>query len=52
VLDEAGRLPEITGGSLDALLVNLGSRMRGQIGGRKRMGKIIVISTAEYDPEL
>ena len=52
MLDEAGRLPEITGGSLDALLVNLGSRMRGQIGGRKRKGKMIVVSTAEYGPEL
>ena len=52
MLDEAGRLAEITGGSLDALLVNLGSRMRGQIGGCKRMGKMIVMSTAEYDPEL
>ena len=52
MLDEAGRLAEITGGSLDALLANLGSRMRGQIGGRKRMGKMIVLSTAEYDPEL
>ena len=26
--------------------------MRGQIGGRTRMGKLIVMSTAEYDPEL
>ncbi len=52
IVDEAGKLNEVAHTSLNELLINLGSRMRGQIGGRKRLGKLIVMSTAEYDPEL
>lgn len=52
IVDEAGKLNEVAHTDLDELLVNLGSRMRGQIGGRRRLGKLIVMSTADYDPEL
>jgi len=52
VVDEAGKLGEVARTDLDELLINLGSRMRGQVGGRKRLGKMIVMSTADYDPEL
>jgi len=46
VIDEAGKLSEL-GVDLDELLVNLGSRLRGQVGGRKRLGKLIVMGTAD-----
>jgi hypothetical protein len=51
VIDEAGKLSEM-GVDLDELTINLGSRMRGQIGGRVRMGKLIVMGTADYEPAL
>jgi hypothetical protein len=51
VIDEAGKLSEM-GVDLDELTINLGSRMRGQIGGRARMGKLIVMGTADYEPSL
>jgi len=51
VIDEAGKLSEL-GVDLDELLVNLGSRLRGQVGGRIRMGKLIVMGTADYEPSL
>ncbi|NIV30498.1 MAG: hypothetical protein GWN58_13670 [Anaerolineae bacterium] len=51
VIDEAGKLSD-SGIDLDELTINLGSRMRGQIGGRPRMGKLIVMGTADYEPAL
>jgi len=51
VVDEAGKLSAM-GVDLDELMINLGSRMRGQIGGRVRMGKLIVMGTADYEPSL
>jgi hypothetical protein len=51
VIDEAGKLGEM-GVDLDELTINLGSRMRGQVGGRVRMGKLIVMGTADYEPSL
>lgn len=52
VIDEAGKLETVAHTNLDDLLVNLGSRMRGVVSGRTRMGKLIVMSTADYCPEL
>lgn len=51
-VDEAGLLEGLTGGTLDELLVNVGSRVRGISRGRVRLGKIIVMSNADYDPEM
>jgi hypothetical protein len=46
-VDQAGQLDE-----LDELVMNLGSRLRGQIGGRERMGKLILLANAYYNPAL
>ena len=51
-IDEAGLLEELTGEGLDDLLVSLGSRVRGAGRGRARLGKIIVMSNADYNPEV
>lgn len=51
-VDEAGLLEELTGDTLDDLLVNVGSRVRGVSRGRVRLGKIIIMSNADYHPEM
>ena len=47
VVDEAGQLQD-----LDELLMNLGSRLRGMVRGRERFGKMVIMSNADYNPEL
>lgn len=37
---------------LNELVGNIGSRLRGQTGGRARLGKMILMSNADYNPEL
>jgi len=37
---------------LEELIINLGTRLRGQTGGRQRLGKLVVMSNADYDPAL
>jgi hypothetical protein len=51
-VDEAGLIEELTGESLDDLLINVGSRVRGVSRGRARLGKIIVMGNADYHPDL
>jgi len=52
VIDEAGKLSITAGTDLDELIMNLGSRLRGISGTRERMGRLIVLSNADYDPAL
>jgi len=47
VIDEAGKLDD-----LDTLLMNLGSRTRGVVGARARLGRLIVMANADYNPQL
>jgi len=52
VIDEAGKLSITAGTDLDALIMNLGSRLRGISGSRERMSRLLVLSNADYDPAL
>lgn len=52
VVDEADKLMQIARTDLDELLSHLGTRLRGQVGGRVRIGKLIVMANAGYEPTL
>lgn len=51
VIDEAGKMEEL-GIDLNELIMNLGSRTRGSVQGRPRLGKLIVLSNADPCPAL
>jgi len=51
VVDEADKM-HLAHTDLEEVIGNLGTRMRGQVGGRVRMGRLIVLGNAGYDPEL
>ena len=51
VVDEADKMA-LAHTDLEEVIGNLGTRMRGQIGGRARMGKLVVLANAGYDPTL
>lgn len=46
-IDEAGKID-----TLDELLMNLGTRLRGAVSGRERLGKLVVMANADWSPEL
>ncbi len=51
-IDEASKMATV-GVDLDELIINLGSRLRGVVsGGRERLGRLIVMSNADYEPAL
>jgi len=50
-VDEADKLGTL-GLELGKLIINVGSRTRGQVHGRPRMGRMIVMANAGADPEL
>ena len=51
VIDESDKM-HLANTDLEEVMGNLGTRMRGQAGGRARMGKLIVLANAGYDPAL
>jgi len=51
VVDEADKLA-LAHTDFEEVTGNLGTRMRGQVGGRARLGKLIVLANAGYDPAL
>ena len=38
--------------NLDSVTGNLGTRLRGQVGGRARLGKLIFMANSAYNPAL
>lgn len=47
-IDEAQQIDDLIGG----IITNLGSRLRGQTGGRARLGKLIVMGNGDWNPDL
>lgn len=51
VIDEAGKMEDL-GIDLSELIMNLGSRVRGTVQGRERLGRMLVLSNADLCPAL